>query len=196
MSASHDITTRAIVIARGQSGEGSARIFFYTEQLGLVGALAKSAREERSKLRPHLQVGSYGSYTFVKGKHDWRTTGAVDTENSYFELVGKPFAQSAGARVVGIVRQLVHGEEKNEELFEAVWSFLCSLVRFSEDEARVAERLAVVRILTSLGYVPRELAIPHLAENSYSADVLNAVKPHEKQLVKAINDALLASNLT
>lgn len=196
MSRSFDLTTRGVVIARAQSGEGSARIFIYTESAGLLGVLAKSAREERSKLRPHLQVGTYGSFTLVKGIRDWRVTGAVDTENSYFQLRDAPRAQTASARVVGVVRQLVHGEEKNQELFDTLWAFLHALPHFTEDEVKVGEYVAVVRILSSLGYVPRENAIPELSEGTYTKAVLDAVKPFEKQLVKTINNALLASNLS
>ena len=196
MSKNFDITTRGVVIARAQSGEGSARIFIYTESAGLLGVLAKSAREERSKLRPHLQVGTYGSFTLVKGIRDWRVTGAVDTENSYFQLRGAPRTQAASARVVGVVRQLVHGEEKNQELFDALWAFLHALPHFTEDEVKTGEYLAVIRILSALGYVPPESVVPHLLEASYAGKILDAVKPFEKQLVKTINNALLASNLS
>ena len=178
MSRSHDITARGVVVSRAPSGEGSVRVSIFTESLGLVNVLAKSAREERSKLRPHLQVGSYGSYTLVRGLYDWRVTGAVDTENSYFELRGKRYAQTAGARVVGVVRQLVHGEEKNAELFEALWFFLYALGTLSEDEVKTAEHLAVVRILSALGYVPPQKEVPFVEEVSYTAEVLNAVKPY------------------
>ena len=51
-----EVHTRAIVIARRSAGEGSVRVSLYTEELGLVSALVTSAREERSKLRPHLMV--------------------------------------------------------------------------------------------------------------------------------------------
>ena len=42
---SREITVRGVVIGRRPIGEGSARISLYTDALGLVSAVAKSARE-------------------------------------------------------------------------------------------------------------------------------------------------------
>lgn len=195
MSKSYDITTRAVVIGRASAGEGSARIYFYTEYAGLVGAFAKSAREERSKLRPHLQSGCYGLYTLVRGERDWRVTGASDVRSVHFELAAHPKAQQGAARVFSLLRQLVHGEEENAPLFEALFAFVSSLPALSPEEAHTAERLAVLRILHALGYVPAGLSIPHVEHARYSGDVLAEVAPFERELVGTINAALLASNL-
>jgi len=196
MSQSREVTTRGVVIGRAQAGEGSVRIFLYTEEKGLVGALAKSAREERSKLRPHLQIGSYGSYTLVKGSYDWRLVGAVDTNNSYFLLSEKKEAQEASARVLSALRQLIQGEDMNTNLFQTLWNFLSVLATLSSEEIYIAERLAMVRILSSLGYVPTLRNIPHLEGDTFEVASLQELEPFKKELVKTINDALLASGLS
>jgi len=196
MSKSFDITTRGVVINRGGVSEGSARVFFYTEHLGLVGALAKSAREERSKLRAHLQLGSFGLYTIVHGRTDWRVTGASETKNTHFVLSGKPGQQGAAARLFGMMRLLVHGEEENAQLFEALWAFIHALPNLTEREAKVAEYLAMLRILAALGYVSPHASIPHLSGSSYSQNVLEETVRHTSKMVKAINEALFVSNLT
>ncbi len=195
MSKSYDITTRAVVVARTQAGEGSARIFLYTEHAGLVGAFAKSVREERSKLRVFLQVGSYGTYTLVRGERDWRVVGATDVRNAHFELHDRLPLQRSVARVIALVRQLVHGEDQNPELFQALFALFEALPELPLEGAQTAERLAVLRVLAALGYVPAGLSIPHVATVSYSPDVLADVVPFERELVKTINAALLASNL-
>lgn len=195
MSKSYDITTRAVVIGRASVGEGSARIYFYTEHAGLVGAFAKSAREERSKLRAHLQGGCYGVYTLVRGARDWRVTGASDVRSVHFDLAHNPKAQQGTARVFSLLRQLVHGEEANPPLFEALFAFVLSLSTLTPPEAHVAERLVVLRILHALGYVPAGLSIPHVEHAGYSLDVLAEVAPFERELVSTINAALVASNL-
>ena len=109
MSQSREVHTKGIIINRFSSGEGSVRVHIFTESLGLVGALAKSAREERSKLRPHLTVGTFGNFDLVQGRETWRVTGAVRTKNSYFDLQGNPDAQDMCARVLSLLRQLVRG---------------------------------------------------------------------------------------
>jgi len=196
MLKNREITTRGVVIARAQSGEGSVRVFIYTDELGLVGAFAKSGREERSKLRPHLQIGTHGTYTLVKGRHEWRIVGVVDTENILFILADRPHARQAAARVMSVVRQLIHGEEVNRELFHALGGFFAVLPDCSPKEARISERLAMVRILASLGYVPTLSDIPHLSDFSFEREVLLHLAPFEARMTKAINDALLASGLS
>lgn len=190
-----EITTRGIVIGRAQSGEGSVRVFVYTEELGLMNALAKSGREERSKLRPHLQSGTSGSYTFVKGQHEWRVVGAVDTVNIHFLLEEKQHAQAAAARVISVIRRLIHGEEANRELFHALDGFFAVLPDCSVEEALISERLAMIRILTSLGYVPSLPDIPHLFDDSFERGILLSLKPFERRMTKIINEAIMVSGL-
>lgn len=196
MLKNHEVTTRAVVIGRMSSGEGSVRALIYTEHLGLVRALATSAREERSKLRAHLQVGTLGVFTLVKGAYDWRVIGADKTRNVYFSSLRESAVPKACARVLGALRQLIHGEEINEKLFLALWNFLNDSVALSEKEVVLAERLAMVRILTSLGYVPTQKGIPHIFDSSYGKDVLDDLIPFDRKLVRIINEALLASDLS
>ncbi|MFQ5540971.1 MAG: DNA repair protein RecO [Candidatus Paceibacteria bacterium] len=195
--ARHEITTRGVIIGRASSGEGSVRVSLYTEALGLVGALAKSGREERSKLRPHLQTGSYGTYSLVRGASSWRVVGVAWTKNPYTALEGDTAEHArATARVLSVMRQLVHGEAPAPELFDTLWDFLDAVPHLSASETHVAERLAMVRILTALGYVPALSDIPRLAEATFAPDMLQALAPFEKRMVRAINEALIASELT
>lgn len=158
MSAKREVTTRAVVIGRAQAGEGSVRVHLYTEELGLVSAIAKSAREERSKLRAHLTTGTYGSFALVKGERGWRVTGATGTKNAHFVASDNTEAQIAFAHVIGVVRQLVHGEGANHQLFNALWGFVTvpPMKKFLE-----AEQDTVLHILASLGYVaPTDMQSP------------------------------------
>lgn len=157
MSAKREVTTRGIVIGRTQAGEGSLRAHLYTEELGLVSAIAKSAREERSKLRAYLTTGTCGMYSLVRGREYWRVTGAVGAVHSLMRR--DPEEQGASARVIGVVRQLVHGEGANAALFAAFWEFL------HNTNPLVAEHRAVAHILASLGYVAAsDLDEPNLIE--------------------------------
>lgn len=195
MSKSHDFAVRAVVVSRASALEGSVRVFLYTEEQGLVGAFARSAREERSQLRAHLQIGCFGRYSLVKSAYDWRVTGATETRNVHFALGGDSVLQKKAARVLSIVRTLVHGEGENEELFQALWAFLEALPSLAAEEAVVAERLAVLRILSSLGYVAEGNGIPHLKAGAYDSATLADVAPHEGAALRVIQSALAASHL-
>jgi len=194
MLKNHEIGTRGIIISRSSSGEGSVRVSIFTEELGLVWAVAKSAREERSKLRPHLTVGTFGFFNLVQGQAGWRVIGAVETQNSYFAFRDYPKAQEAAARLLSLLRQLINGEERDPELFDAVWGFLASLSSIPEDLLVFAERYAVLRSLAALGYVPKD-AVPHIEKISYTHETLKILLPYEKEMTVAIKNGFSASGL-
>lgn len=189
-----EVHTKGVVVARRSAGEGSVRVQLYTEELGLVTAVATSAREERSKLRPHLIVGTAGTYSVVKGKNDWRLTGAYGARSTYFESPVHD-ARSAAARVVALVRQFVHGEGRDERLFTAVWEFMNAAPALSMEDVRIAEYVAVLRILSALGYVGEGIGMNHLLGAEYSAAVLVAARERRADLVRIINDGIGASGL-
>lgn len=162
MSTKREITTRGVVIGRSPTGEGSIRAVIYTEALGYVAAVAKSAREERSKLRAHLTAGTVGTFTLVKGERDWRVTGACNTVHTHFVLgeSAKPSyaeaskaKQEAVGRILALVRSLVHGEGVDRGLYSALSDFLTTLPSTPLEEVTTAERRAALRILAALGYV-------------------------------------------
>lgn len=190
-----EVTTRAVVVGRHAAGEGSVRILLYTEVLGLVSCIAKSAREERSKLRAHLLVGTRGTYSLVRGAYEWRVIGAVATSHTYFALHSEP-ARVSAASVIALVSRLVHGDGYEHALFDALWCFFDSLSHIPAEAVLNAEKLAVVRILFALGYVSSEGENKELlASSDYSPDALRHAAARAPRLVRVINEGLLASGL-
>ncbi len=194
MSVANKVTVRGIVVARREAGEGSARILFYTDALGLITALAKSAREERSKLRPHLQKGTTGTYTLVRGRDSWRVTGAVDTENSYFKTETLEAKRSL-ERVTSAIRQFVRGEGSDPYLFTALFSFFRSLPALPPEYISEAECAAVLRMLAALGYVRDDERVQPFLSVSYDLSALELIRPVKRELVSVINEGISASGL-
>ncbi len=195
MSGQREITAKGIVVARRAAGEGSVRVSLYTDALGLVTALAKSAREERSKLRPHLQVGTLGTYRLVKGRDIWRVTGATDTENIYFELGENDSAQKAAARVIQAVRQFVRGEGSDPYLFSSLIGFFETLPHIDERALPEAECVAVLRMLAALGYVAEDETTRAFLAASYDGALLEKARGSHRALVTRINEGINASGL-
>lgn len=194
MSLKREVHTRGVVVARHAAGEGSVRALIYTEELGLVRAAAKSAREERSHLRAHLIPGTRGTYSFVKGKVEWRVTGAVGTRATYYECARDDQRLSA-ERVLSLVRQCVHGEGSDQELFVALYDFLASLPALTEREVQIAEYVAVLRILAALGYVAKTDGVEEFMSAEYTAALLARAEARRRDLVALINHGLGASGL-
>ncbi len=195
MSVNRECMTRGVVVGRFAVGEGSVRILLYTDVLGLVSAFAKSAREERSKLRPYLQVGTFGTFTLVKGTGVWRITGATGAENIHFVLAGREGAQEAGARILGSVRQFVRGEGSDPYFFSALSRFLSSLRSIDDAHVSAAECLAVLRMLAALGYVDEDADTHPFLPVAYDPRTLARAEAARAPLVRAINEAIAASGL-
>lgn len=189
-----EVHTRGIVIARRSAGEGSVRVSLYTEELGLVSALATSAREERSKLRPHLMVGTRGTFSLVKGKEVWRLTGAVGAVNTYFELETNDQRESS-ARVMALIRQFVRGEGHDEGLFESVWEYCAALRGVLGEDVRILEYVTILRILSALGYVAPADDITEFLGAPYSAALIASARERTKDLIRRINDGISVSGL-
>jgi DNA repair protein RecO len=189
-----EVHTRGVVIGRRASGEGSARILIYTEELGLVRAIATSAREERSKMRPYLVTGTRGTYSLVKGKVEWRVTGVVQAHTSYYECASAA-GQDAAMRVVALIEQFVQGDGADEGLFESVWEFLETVPTLSDTDVRIAEYVAVLRILAALGYVAKVGGMEEFMGPAYSAALLASAAEKRSELVQVITHGLGASGL-
>lgn len=195
MYVKREVTTEGIIIGRHAAGEGSVRVSLYTQELGLVSGLAKSAREERSKLRMHLQVGTCGAFTLVKGRDVWRVTGATGTQNPHFELSGNTAAQEASARVLGVMRQFVRGESIDPYLFTVLSRFFEALQKIENEHVAAAEGVAVLRILAALGYVREDEFTKEFLPAEYHADMLTRAGAMRAPLIRTINEAIAASGL-
>lgn len=194
MSGGPKVLADGVIVGRSASGEGSARIYLYTEALGLVSALAKSAREERSQLRAHLQPGTLGVFSLVKGRDVWRVAGVADTENIFFALEDRARKETL-ARVLAFVRQFVRDEGADPYLFSVLRGFVASLPSLTDEDVRRAEKLAVVRMLSALGYVEAGVALAPFLGTAYEPAMLENADRNSRELLRAINEGISASGL-
>lgn len=194
MSRSHEIKTRGIVVGRFSAGEGSVRVQLFTEELGLVVAIAKSGREERSKLRPFLTVGTFGYFDLVRGAHALRVTGVTGAHNIYFLVSKYEEKQVVSARVLSLFRQLITGEERDEVLFMHMWRFLHALHYIPSEHLVQCERFVVLQILAALGYVSKAV-VPDVGVDEYTDSLYMQLATDERDMQKAIREGLMASGL-
>ncbi|MBU6310794.1 recombination protein O N-terminal domain-containing protein [Patescibacteria group bacterium] len=187
-----EVHTRGIVIARRAAGEGSVRVLLYTEELGLVRAQLTSGREERSQLRPYLLPGTVGIYSLVRGKAEWRVTGAYQCQITMY-AAHMSAARESAQRVLELVRRFVHGEERNDALFSALFGFLNELPVLSGEDIEPAEHLAAVRLLAALGYV-EEVGLGTMLSDSYQKSLAPA-REHRTELIARIHRGFEASGI-
>lgn len=194
--AHHIYHTRGIILSSSSIGESNRFYRIFTEELGLVGATAQSIREGRSKLRYTLQDYSLVTVDLVRGKEVWRivSAGAWSQCNT---IKDDPVRLKLFARFCALLSRLLHGEGRDQELFEEivrVADFLEKKV-IPEDLHFSLEILASLRILVHLGYLnPKEYG-KFLTPEAYSTEMLMEFEKIRSFTIPKINEALSASHL-
>lgn len=159
---SHTIyTTEGFILKSVNFGEANKYFFIFTKEFGLIRAAAQSVRHLKSKLRYGLEDLSLGQVSVVRGREIWRLTSA----EKKLGLVERE-KLLMWSQIFSLLLRLLHGEEKNEVLFNIFkegMSFLNTLesVRGDKEQKERAELLAsfecimALRILSALGYIGR-----------------------------------------
>ena len=191
----HVYQTHAFIVGGVNSGDANRFVDVFTREIGLVRAVAQSARRERSKLRYSLQNYTFGHVSLVRGRDVWRITGAKGDWSAYHDLREHSGKLLLLGRISSLISRLLTGEEKNEELFDAVSECISFLKEASltERELRGVEYIIVSRMLYRLGYLSE--MHDFLNYGSYTDDMINAVLASEKEFVQEINHALKESQL-
>jgi DNA repair protein RecO (recombination protein O) len=194
----HTYHTDALVLSSSPWAEADRLVTLFTKELGLVRAVARSVRQERSKMRYSIQDFAFASVSLVRGKDVWRIVGVRFHTHFYFALKDDTAKVALVARVFSLITRLVAGEEQNWLLFQV----LIDMLHFLEDESlsdiecRSVEEVFALRILFILGYVGHDpVYSAYVSANSISRDVLRLSVHSRHAIVRAINEALSASQL-
>jgi recombinational DNA repair protein (RecF pathway) len=157
-------STRGFILGSVPSGEASRVYSVYTEDFGLIRAKAQSVRLLSSKLRYNLDDYSFGTFSLVRGKEVWRVTGA--------DMISQSSEKTLRARILSLIRRLVNGEERNDELWKA-------LVGLTDAKTSADETKVLSHILSSLGYL----------------DLKSLDRATDREVLSSINKALKETQL-
>lgn len=191
--AHHIYTTPGFILDSKPRGEAGKTLFIFTRELGLVLAIAQGVRLGVSKLRYHTQNFSYCICSLVRGKEMWRLTGATEAD------VVMP-KQTLYVQVLALLRRLLHGEERNDVLFDTVLAFHAYLQSpdTPSDQSGLAsvERIIVLRILHILGYVGNvaELEV-FFTKGEWNSSLLAESEKLKSTMLFHINKGLQESQL-
>lgn len=193
----HVYTTPGMVLKGVPVGEADAYFYILTENLGLIIANAKSVRKLESKLARGLEDFSFGTFTFVKGKHSWKITGVDPKENMYRSIRYRE-SKIVLVHVLTLIRRLVRGESVHTELFaiaKGLYSVL-SAQQHGRERLFAIESLATLRLLFQLGYVNGQEKYGDIVQRTTYTETDTEFVLHQKnQILVDINTALKESQL-
>lgn len=194
--------TDALVLSGRNVGEAHRYLTLLTREFGVVRAHAKSAREEKSKLRYGLQELMFSRVALVRGRDTWRVTGAHELWSVHAALAKRHPERALAARLARLVERLVAGEEASPHLYDTLRASLTHLARVDlpEEERFALEAVTVLRVLYLLGYVDRTaqnaVFAPHIDTiPELSSALLREAAPQRKRMIKTINTSLTATGM-
>jgi len=196
--AHHIYSTPCLILTSTPVGEGNRFLSLFSRDLGLVRAIGKSLREERSKLRYHLCDCSFSEVSLVRGRDVWRIIGAHSSLNIYTELDDSREKQLLIVRTCSLLARLLQGEEPDPILFDMVERGIDFLAKTALDTELVRdfEYMFVIRILAQLGYVGVQKELSALLEPTpFSKEALISAGTHRDRALHVINHALEVSGL-
>ena len=180
------------------SGESNKFIDLFTADLGRVHGVARSVREEKSKLRFSLQDFSFVEVSLVRGKDVWRVVGAESAYNIVSELKDREEEMETVVRIISLIKRLLSGEDENRELFALLSDaidFLRSTILTKEGLSNF-ECLVVLRILYNLGYLAKDNTnAPFLENADLDTNLVSHITPLRFDMIKSINTSLQESQL-
>lgn len=185
-------TTRALILSSRERSAADRVVRMFTETAGMVDARAAAVREEKSKMRYALQPLSFARVTLVRGKREWRVTGAEPDQNLFFAATDR----TCRAGIVHIARtleRLVRGEEEARSLFTLIEDGVLHLRTESHEDA---SRILVLRALATLGYVAPSVQLVPLVDAPTLASALAHAQPGLRLHIDAhIEQAYAVSHL-
>lgn len=187
-------TTSAIVLSSRSLAEANRSVTLFTEEFGLVRAIAQGVRLSKSKLRYRLYTFARVHVTLVRGREVWRLVGVEEQERPEI-LLGSTERTALFARVASLVSRFVHGEEADRDLYGELEALYFLLNAPGALRASLVEAVFVGRLLSHLGYLPD---VPGVTERLFEPELLagESVDPlFEKKLVETINMTLSRSQL-
>jgi len=211
--------TEAYVLKSLNFGEANKFFFLFTKDFGLIRASAQGIRHLKSKLRYSLQDFCYTKISLVRGREMWRITGAERIVNfchpresgdpeeseldsrlrgndSLIEVSSENFLILS--RIFSLLLRLLHGEEKNEKIFELLNSGMLFLKqeKVSKDLLGSFEALMALRILSALGYIGNLGDLNKFVESPYwDSLLLEEMSLLRIKAVEEINKSLKETHL-
>lgn len=115
---------KGVIIRKTETGEHNQLVTVYTEELGKIRVLAKSANKNTSKQAGHLDLFNAVDFLAVSGKNYPIITQAQSLEN-FLEIKSTFVKIMAGFFVLESFHRLVYEQEQDT----ALWNFLIAQLR-------------------------------------------------------------------
>jgi len=182
-------TSMALVIDTKPYAEADHSVLLYTKDFGLIRAIAKGVRLEKSKLRYSLTPYSLSEVSLVKGKEVWRLTSATFHKkySSHPDYIKK---------IILLVKRVSGEETPDLHIYQSLQNYFEYLnIENTDLLLKEAEISIALHILNRLGYIPSAEGIKELLVTPFSSEKVRELTPYIERSVGLVNQALKNTHL-
>lgn len=188
-------TTEALVCGSRDSNTSDRSYLLFTREAGMVWAMARSVREERSKQRYALQDHSLVRVSLVRGKSGWRIGSVEPILNPYLSAADR-IGRAGVVALVKFLRRFVHGEWAHPVLFDDVAFALPRLASTTDlDQSELLTTVFEARALYTLGYLASSDMLQPIISPVAIQEVLDNSPALNELLIKQLTHAKNVSHL-
>lgn len=190
-------STDCVVLGVSTRRESGLLCRLFCSELGLIYAVAEGAQKPSSKLRPSLRPYSRVTVELVRGKAEWRLTGAHLEYCLSDELRSERKVLAVIARIFSLFDRLVVGEEQSLDLFNRLHIILdeCISKKVLDKSITAYEIVSVLNILYALGYLDSKLNSQYIITNDMLPTYEDMAISERERLLHVINDSLQNTHL-
>jgi DNA repair protein RecO len=189
--------TQGIILDSFGIKEADKFFRIFTRELGLIEATAQGIRKIESKNRYGLQDFSISDISLVRGREVWRITNVIPQENLFAVfnvnfVVGKINGKfETLLNVFSLLKQLIHGEERNENLFDLIIDGIDFLKNndLKNNNLENFEILMKIKILYNLGHFDKSEFVDLLDKN-LSLDLVEKTGLEKEKIKREIQKAI------
>lgn len=151
-----DYKYNAIILEKYDIAEIDRIYTLYTREAGKIRIIGKGVRRLNAKLAGNLEPITEAEVFVAKSKGTGKITGAIVTNN--FSLIKSNLTLAENVfSALKIFKNLIHDQEKDENIFKLLENFLESIQRLDksveiEEKAKVVTLGFLYKLLSELGY--------------------------------------------
>jgi len=117
--------TEAVVLSAIKFRDTSKIVRLYTREFGKVAAVAKGARDAKSKFRSALEPMTHVSAVIYKNDNrELQLLSQCDSISAFYHLTEESEKMYAALSAIELVDVITHDEERNEQLFDLLINHL------------------------------------------------------------------------
>jgi recombinational DNA repair protein (RecF pathway) len=180
--------TSAYILASYERGETSRAYKLFTREKGMLYAYAQGVRELKNKNRFSLTTFSTIETALIQGRNAWRIT-SVEAK--------KKNSSDSEKNILSFLGKILPKEVPEYEIFDELDSFGRATLKEKEEENLfLYERIALLRILYSLGYVsrhhlPKSVSLDYcMCGGGYEKGIDTLLSPYKKEFLDIIHHSL------